>query len=995
MSILTRVFDKLLQISWQASFLVLLILIVQWAFGTRLSAAWRFRLWWLLLIRLMLPISPPSPFSLFNVTGNRAEVTVERIIHLPRSTIIQNFRSTEASGELADINNSRNSAVESASSGVASTPAGSVPTRSVFPGKSVLLSVWLLGGLVLGMRLVWKDLRFGRLLRRFPLIEDPAVNRILSNCKNAMSIRTPLRLIETPAVKSPCLFGLFRPQLLFPFNMLDTFTPEELRHVFLHEMAHLKRNDLAVNWLMSVFCIVHWFNPLIWIAARRMSMDRELASDELVLNRTVAENQSYGETMLKLLEGFSDSKTVPQVIGILENRDQMERRITMIAEHQSAKKWPALAVLALVGLTLTALTDAQTKTDKNTEPSKPGIVLREVWSLSGKINGRISPDGRYLCYIESASGNLVVRDLKAGETRRLTDNASWDDPLQFAANPVFSPDSQRVAYMWFHGESGELRMVSLEGSREPRVVNTGTDYTLSPLDWSPDGTKIVATQVSSSDEGLRESKLVLVDLKDGAIRVLKPGRIRYARFSPDGRYIAYHSRASSDDRNPDIFLFDLKNATERHLIQHPAVDRVADWARDGLRLLFQSDRRGDETDLFSIEVTSDESTEEVKLVKPDLGDVSCLGMTKEGSFFYAASSSSVDLFTVDLDLSSGELLSAAVLLPESRFGKNFNPRWSPDGTRLAYYSWRESRVVCVIDWETQTERVYPLTPPAYSVKAALPIKWTLDGMSIGFRANQSDGNQGLFSVDLASGNVSTLAMDGEGGIAAFGQTLAASSGDGRSFQYIRGEEIDDDTKSLMVVKRSINTGAEEILTIPNPPGHRITGFLPITVDSNGERAIVVRKNSEEQNQAVMHDLETKRDFDFLSSEHDLSFRISPDGSSALGLIWKNENEQSVRGFAIEDDGPKRIFEADLPNQMEQVSWTPDSRYMLFLKSVENEDGPVKELWTLAGDTGEMKKTELSMKELSDIAVRPNGNQVVLEVTEKDRTSVWAMENLGL
>ena len=1001
MSTFVRVFDWVLQASWQASFLVLLILLVQWVFRARMSAAWRFGLWWLLVVRLVLPVSPPSPFSLFNVTGNRAEVSVERIIRLPGSSVPQIATPTGTLVGAGNVTSPRTTVDESAPSGDLSARQTASQPKKNFPIKFVLLAVWLLGGLVLGLRLTWRNLRFSRLLRRFAEIDDLGVNGVLSECKREMTVRTRLALIETPMVKGPSLFGLFRPKLLFPFNMLQTFNQEELRHIFLHELAHLKRRDLAVNWMMSAFCILHWFNPLIWLASRSMNVDRELACDELVLNRTVGKSISYGETMLKLLEGFEDSKAVPQVIGILENRDQMERRIRMIAEHQTTKKWPVLAILSFVGLALTSLTDAQQTepTEKSSPPTKQGIVLREVWSEAGKIDGRISPDGRYFAFMAS-DGNLVVRDLEKHENRKLTENASWDDPLQFAASPVFSPDSQEVAYMWFCGDDGgELRITTLEGtSLKHKVLIKGrARFGISPLDWSPDGKKILATQIESFDDGNRESSLVMVGGEDGEIKVLKSGRLRDARFSPSGRFVAYHSRASSEDRKDDIFLFDLRDGKERRLIQHPAVDHFAAWAPSGSRLLFLSDRRGDTMDLFSVEVTPDGTAGTVQLVKPDLGAAKCLGMTKAGSFFYAASSSSVDLFSAELELSSGKMLSTPALLPKSRFGQNSRPAWSPAGTQLAYYSWRESRILCVIDWETRNERVYPLTPPAYSVKAALAIKWTLDGKTIGFRANQPDGDQGLFSVDLMSGKVSNVALDRLKGMVAFGRPLSASSPDGRSFQYIRGENMDDEDKLFVVVRKSIETGKEEDFKIPNPPGHRITGFLPITVDYDGKKAIVVRKNTEGRDVAVLHDFETSRDSELMSSDQTLEFRISPDGSRAFGIVWKKEKEQSIRGFTIEDNPPRQSFEVevDSPNQTKLLSWTPDSRYMLFLKTVEGPNGALEELWTLDRDSGEMKKTELAMKNLSNVAIRPNGNQIVLEVTERDRTSIWAMENLQL
>ena len=63
-------------------------------------------------------------------------------------------------------------------------------------------------------------------------------------------------------------------------NDRDPLDLAQLRHVFLHELAHLKRFDIAVGLLTAVVQTVHWFNPLVWLAFRRMRDDREVACDD-------------------------------------------------------------------------------------------------------------------------------------------------------------------------------------------------------------------------------------------------------------------------------------------------------------------------------------------------------------------------------------------------------------------------------------------------------------------------------------------------------------------------------------------------------------------------------------------------------------------------------------------------------------------------------------------------------------------------------------------
>ena len=123
--------------------------------------------------------------------------------------------------------------------------------------------------------------------------------------------------------------------------MIGHFGTDELRHVFLHELAHVKRLDVAVSWLVAFGGIFHWFNPALWFGFRRMAGDREMACDELVLAQVGRrESARYGEMILKLLEFCSHSPAVPGLVGILENQPQLKQRIAMIASFGQRRHRP-------------------------------------------------------------------------------------------------------------------------------------------------------------------------------------------------------------------------------------------------------------------------------------------------------------------------------------------------------------------------------------------------------------------------------------------------------------------------------------------------------------------------------------------------------------------------------------------------------------------------------------------------------------------------------
>ena len=206
-------------------------------------------------------------------------------------------------------------------------------------------------------------------------IVEPEILDLLEDCKSQMDIRIVLGVVATDEVKSPALFGFIRPRLLLPSGMIETLSREELRYVFLHELAHLKRRDIYVGWLMSVLQILHWFNPLIWLAFRRMWADRELACDALVLARTHSEeSKSYGRIIVSLLERFSRPRSLPGMAGIMETKSQLKRRLTMIAKFkQNSYQWSPLAVIMITYEIKKILTHL-IKTNK----SPPGVDEKDL-----------------------------------------------------------------------------------------------------------------------------------------------------------------------------------------------------------------------------------------------------------------------------------------------------------------------------------------------------------------------------------------------------------------------------------------------------------------------------------------------------------------------------------------------------------------------------------------------------------------------------------------
>ena len=386
--------------SWQGSILVLILLGIQWVWRDRLAPRWRHALWLLVVARLALPVSFQSKWSLFNWLhagpshSTRVAVVprpIEASLAAPVASGLAREEPAGASGsEPAALvpkgpdhagspsgpaaGSSRVEAPGGVSARVVSTPGpiGHPRADRRVPWRQPWPAWWLVGALVLLGRLLWEYQRLAGAVRRARVLDSPALLAVLAECRGRMGVQAPDALWETDSIGSPALYGVWRPQLLLPTCLVDRLTLEEWRQVFLHELAHHRRRDALVNWMLAGLQVLHWFNPLIWLGFSRMRADRELACDALVLATTGQANaKAYGRTIVKVLEHIATPTALPGLVGLLEDKRQVARRIRMIAKYRTGPRWSWGVGVSVAALGVICLSDAVTREGGAKESDSP------------------------------------------------------------------------------------------------------------------------------------------------------------------------------------------------------------------------------------------------------------------------------------------------------------------------------------------------------------------------------------------------------------------------------------------------------------------------------------------------------------------------------------------------------------------------------------------------------------------------------------------------
>jgi beta-lactamase regulating signal transducer with metallopeptidase domain/HEAT repeat protein len=305
--------------SFYASLLIVLVFGLQMILAKWLTPRLRYTLSLLVLIRLLLPITPSSVFSFENLFPSAA-----RLAH-PIAILPISNQSTK---DVADVQKSHVSS--------RLMPAAAQPIR--ISVSRTLGIVWASGSLGLLSLAGWRLGKWNGLIRKGRPISDPRLLDLLNNARQAMQIRSPVELVAIAQMSSPAVFGLFRLRLLLPETVLRQMNGEELRMIFLHEMAHVRRKDIPLNYLLMAVQFLHWFNPLVWLALHRLRADRELVCDAMVMQKVKPEERlGYGKVLIKLMDGFSAGSPVfSGAVPVISSMEETKRRILMIKNHRTA-----------------------------------------------------------------------------------------------------------------------------------------------------------------------------------------------------------------------------------------------------------------------------------------------------------------------------------------------------------------------------------------------------------------------------------------------------------------------------------------------------------------------------------------------------------------------------------------------------------------------------------------------------------------------------------
>ncbi len=364
-------FDWVIETSVMASILVGLILCIKVLFRNKLTPRWQYMLWIILIIRLVLPWSPDSSYSIYSVLTYKSDDAF-----ISSQNPVASFLTKERMQELKDIDNKKLLTKEDTYT-TSSTKIGQVNKTQTHSNEddetilfyTIFIYIWLTGVILLSVATFVMNRRLLLYIKKQPVITDEKIVQIFEKCKQSMSVQRNIPLLVSGKVSSPTVLGFIKPKLLLSTVHMKILDEQQLRYIFHHELAHIKRRDVGVNWLMHGLLILNWFNPILWYAYSCMREDQELACDALALTYIDSEEQiAYGHTIISLLEHYSSYYKVPSMANFSKNKRMLKRRILMIKKFQKKSyRWSALGAVAVIAVSSVSLLNARADMPTNSE----------------------------------------------------------------------------------------------------------------------------------------------------------------------------------------------------------------------------------------------------------------------------------------------------------------------------------------------------------------------------------------------------------------------------------------------------------------------------------------------------------------------------------------------------------------------------------------------------------------------------------------------------
>ncbi|MDU1004857.1 MAG: M56 family metallopeptidase [Clostridium butyricum] len=497
MRFLEQIFLIVFQTSLTAGIIILIIFAILKLFNNNLNIRVKYLLMSLILIRLIVPVTTQTNLKinisevLKTIQGNNQNKLSEE--YTSNSKIKKNEIGTinkEPITSNHDKLNVKNDQVQNQVNDI---------LKNIVDAGAI---IWCGGIGILTCILMIVLIKFKIESNNMERIKDGNIIKILNKLKRNVNLKSNINVYICDEKKSPCILGFIRPKIYLPHYVLE-LDEDMISHILLHELMHYKRKDLYLNFICWIILLLHWFNPLVRIALKKLKTYREYGCDCFVLQILGEEkNVDYGMTIINLSKIVTNKRNIQLGLGF-ERNNLIKGRIEMIKSFKndsykiSAKAALGCLVAAVVvctnGITVNAL-DVNSVSSQNTynqtsiENKHEFLIdstlksyddLNKVKEVSGfefKLPDYSLGDGKldsiYQVIKISDDSNVIDAHFRDGDSNKnLTLEIFKDDPVE-ALSKIYESHGVSRSNSKIEASKEQINVGSVEGNSITLKITT-------------------------------------------------------------------------------------------------------------------------------------------------------------------------------------------------------------------------------------------------------------------------------------------------------------------------------------------------------------------------------------------------------------------------------------------------------------------------------------------------------------------------------------------
>lgn len=210
---------------------------------------------------------------------------------------------------------------------------GNIVYANVYGDREILVSdlllwLWIGVAVILLIRYFYKRVKVRRILEQY-VIKDTDTKEYYESFLNDTKIRS-IKIAVIPGEKQAAIFGVIRPIMILPDAVLEEKT---VAHMIRHEMKHYANYDLWLKFFVDLLVVIHWWNPIVYMMRKELSLAFELSNDYMVTrDMTELEKLEYAQTLVQAAKLMSNQQAYDLN---LTGGECLETRIQMLLKEKT------------------------------------------------------------------------------------------------------------------------------------------------------------------------------------------------------------------------------------------------------------------------------------------------------------------------------------------------------------------------------------------------------------------------------------------------------------------------------------------------------------------------------------------------------------------------------------------------------------------------------------------------------------------------------------